>query len=494
MRLLLLSVASLAALSAAQAPLSPQTDTFNSNFALTAAQISAAGLSSVAAANVAIAARFERSNWAPSGSVFADPFYLNLPANAATAPAGSVLKVEAFTDTTGYTIAPTLALSRIIYQSRQLNGSLAPVSAYILWPYHPRRSLAARLNGSIPLVSWGHGSVGSVPECGPSHIRNLWNQFSAPYELALAGYAVVATDYAGLGVPWFPRNDSDGLYGVNITHQFGASAAAGNDVLYAAQAAHAAFPDLLTRDFVVVGHSQGGGAAWAAAERQLTAQVPGYLGAVAAAPLTNALEVIQANPGQALGFILSARGIVAAFPPGQVALSDILTTDGIAIMRLLEQVQGCSSVFGTLLDGIFSADPTRQLLNPQLLSSSLVQRYQNLTGAGGKDFSGPMLVVQGDADPAVPEPVTTHTVNLTCASYPQRSLHYVRAQSVGHIPVMYATRQIWLDWIEDRFAGVTPSSGCSYEYIGGNAPRPLAQYQGDLNYFLEYSLSPYQVA
>ena len=70
----------------------------------------------------------------------------------------------------------------------------------------------------------------------------------------------------------------------------------------------------------------------------------------------------------------------------------------------------------------------------------------------------------------------------------------MRAKGVGHVPVMYATRQIWLDWLDDRFSGVTQPPFCSSEDIGGNAPRPLTEYQGDLNYFLEYSLSSYQVA
>ena len=481
-------------LSSAQLLLAPQTNTFNSSFALTFAQVSAANISFPTASNVAVAASFERSNWAPSGSVFDDPFYTDLPANASSAPPGSLLKLEAFTNTSGYTIAPTLALSRLVYQSRRLDGVLVPVSAYVLWPYHPRRKLAGKLGGKISLVSWGHGNSGAFAECAPSHIRNLWYQFSAPYELALAGYAVVATDYAGLGVPWYPRNESDGIHAVNITHQFAASPAAGNDLLYAAQAAQAAFPDVLTREFVVVGHSQGGGAAWAAAQQQLQAQIPGYLGVVAASPTTSALEIVEANPAQALGFLLSARSMVSAFPPGEMSLSDVLTPEGIATLTLLEEVQGCNSVFTTLLQGIFAADPTRQLINPQLFTNPYVQEFQNMSIAGGKDFAGPMLVLQGDTDPAIPEELTTKYVNVTCQNYGNRGLHYVRAKGVGHVPVMYATRQIWLDWLDDRFSGVTQPPFCSSEDIGGNAPRPLTEYQGDLNYFLEYSLSSYQVA
>lgn len=132
---LLLPLGSLASIASGKL-LKPQTNTFSSNFTLTDEQIAPLNLSSSAANNINVAAQFERSNWA-TGSVFGDPFYTHLPPNATSAGAGSVLKVQEFTNTSTYTLAPTLALSRIVYQSKTLSGTLVPVSAYILWPYMP---------------------------------------------------------------------------------------------------------------------------------------------------------------------------------------------------------------------------------------------------------------------------------------------------------------------------------------------------------------------
>lgn len=70
---------------------------------------------------------------------------------------------------------------------------------------------------------------------------------------------VVATDYAGLGVGLDEKGDK-------ILHEYLASPAAANEVVYSVQAARQAFPEL-SKDFVVMGHSQGGGAAWAVAQR-----------------------------------------------------------------------------------------------------------------------------------------------------------------------------------------------------------------------------------
>ena len=473
--------------------LKPQTDTFNSTFKLSAAQIASLNLSAAAANDINIAAQFERSNWA-TGSVLADSFYTDLPPNASHAPAGSLLKVQLYVDTTNFTIAPTLALSRMVYQSKTLNDTLVPASAYILWPYLPRNG-ASR----APLVTWGHGTSGIFPECAPSHIRNLWYEFSAPYLLALAGYAVVGADFAGLGVPFYPD-------GSPIVHQYVASPAAGNDLLYAAEAATAAFPDKLTKEFAVMGHSQGGGAAWAAAQQQLKAKVPGYLGSIAVSPVTNTLTEIQLE-GTSLGLIQAALGLRTVFP--EVPLSAMLTPEGIKTVDLMEQVQGCNSVLTETLDGIFAMNPDAVLTRDSFLDTFYAARWANLSQAGGKDFEGPLMVIQGLDDETQPPALTAEYLNKTCQGFPNKNLHYVTVKGVDHVPTLYATQQIWLSWLDERFAAGSsyvngaestdsgaPSGkgGCSFQTVGSAAPRPLDDYQGNLNYFLEFALDAYEVA
>lgn len=135
---------------------------------------------------------FEQSQWA-TGSVLEDPFYSLTDENAASAPPGTLLKLEATTNTSLFSLPPSTALSRFIYQSKTLKGSLVPVSAYILWPHTARSS-----HDGYQVVAWAHGTSGSSPNCAPSHMKNLWQHFLAPYQLSLQGYVVVATDYAGL--------------------------------------------------------------------------------------------------------------------------------------------------------------------------------------------------------------------------------------------------------------------------------------------------------
>jgi hypothetical protein len=265
-----------------------QSNTFNSTFTLTPQQIRAANLSEATAHNVEIALRIERSNKAGYPSQ-ADPFY-NLPANTAISslpPSGSILKVEEYTNNSLYTLPPTLSLSRFLYVSETFNGSRVPASAYVLWPFTPRR----RRRNDIPsdvyeTIGFAHGTSGQTTACAPSGLRDLWDNFHGPFAAALAGYAVVATDYVGLGIPGI-----DSPYFVFPTQS--------NDVFHAVAAAQSHWSGQLSKQFVLMGQSQGGGTTWAGAQRQAERPVEGYLGSLAASPFTSILDnIARQNAGQ----------------------------------------------------------------------------------------------------------------------------------------------------------------------------------------------------
>jgi hypothetical protein len=148
-----------------------QNNTFNSTFTLTAEQIRATNLSEATAHNVEIALRIERSNRAGYSSQ-PDPFY-TLPANVSISshslpPPGSILKVEEYTNNSLYTIPPTLSLSRFIYVSETLNGSRVPASAYVLWPFTPRRRRRNDIpSGVYETIGFAHGTSGQSRSKGP---------------------------------------------------------------------------------------------------------------------------------------------------------------------------------------------------------------------------------------------------------------------------------------------------------------------------------------
>jgi pimeloyl-ACP methyl ester carboxylesterase len=126
-------------------------------------------------------------------------------------------------------------------------------------PGVPRRvtgvvALPTGAPGPYPVLSWAHGTTGFGPPCGISRDRFALDYVMMP--MLAAGYAVVATDYANLGVP-----DGVSPYAVGEPTAYNVL-----DALRAARAldASAAGGTLLGSQLFLSGHSQGGHAAlWA---------------------------------------------------------------------------------------------------------------------------------------------------------------------------------------------------------------------------------------
>ncbi|MCJ1381016.1 hypothetical protein MMC17_004125 [Xylographa soralifera] len=410
------------------------------------------------------ALEWEQQQWA-TGSVLDDEFY-TAPKGSAEAAPGTVLKVEHSTDTSRYTLPPATALSRFIYQSKTLKGSLVPVSAYILWPYSPRSS-----SDGFQVVAWAHGTSGNYPNCAPSHSINLWEHFLAPYNLALQGYVVVATDYAGLGVGRTALDEP-------IVHEYLNSPSHANDVIYSVQAARAAFPEL-GQQFVVMGHSQGGGAAWAAAQRQVNEPVDGYLGAVAVSPVTNILA--EPDPVLSLIGVCILAGIATYFPEFKPA--SILTPEGLQRYSLVQNMGACIATSLTLLMDV-------QLFQPNWTQNAFVQQYQSLIVNGGKPVAGPLLVIHGTSDPLLNITVATSAVEDTLHAFPAAQLEYIRVPGVTHAPAMTSSQRVWMDWIGDRFAGRTSAAYGIQPDL--KAAMSTTAYQPELNWYLSPATIFYQ--
>lgn len=411
------------------------------------------------------ALEFEKSNWS-SGSVSDDPFY-TVPEDAAKAPPGTPLKVEKDVDTSKYTLPPATALSRILYQSENLNGYPVPASAYVLWPYSPRSQ-----PDGYPIVAWAHGTSGITANSAPSHHKNLWQHFLAPYQLALQGYVVIATDYAGLGVD---KHAS----GEKIVHEYLACPSQANDVVYSVEAAQAAFPEL-SKEFVVIGHSQGGGAAWATAQRQVDQPIPGYLGAVAVAPVSSILE----EPGRFLPILIAAMclGLTSTFP--DFKLRDVMSPDGEKRFEAVLQTDGCvASAVALLSEG--------EILQPNWRQDSYLQKYDSVVSNGGKEIGGPLLVIHGESDPQLSSKLTTDAVNKTASSFPSSQLEYILVPHVTHVSALAASQRLWMDWIADRFAGREVKFHCQRSTLPH--ARPGSSYQVEQNWYLESANKFYHV-
>ncbi|KAI0597774.1 Alpha/Beta hydrolase protein [Biscogniauxia sp. FL1348] len=464
-------------------------------------EVESANLSDTLATSLENIIRFERSQLA-NGGPYEDDFYAVPPLSNSSdsLEPGVLLKVQFHTDTSNFTLAPNTALSRILYTTTNFNGTVIPASAYVLWPFVPRQFGGKRSsnsseetggstkqeplggedsarNGSsssgpatsAPVVLWTHGTSGFFPPAAPSANRALWYGDSAPFTLALAGYAVVAPDYAGLGV-------RAGWDGRQIPHQYLNSPSGARDALYALRAARAAFPGRLGDDYVVMGHSQGGGVAWGVAE-QLELLGPGYRGTIAGSPTTDLFSMTPAFVAPWVGMVLAS-----VFPDFDVAAW--LTPAGAARLALFRDVEGQVGAWQQLALG-----EDLQVVREGYEGASWHARaYAALSNAGRRPFRGPLLVLQGTADVYVPYDVTSATVRETCAyaAAGGEDLEYVVVNGTGHVPTLDATRQLWLQWIEDRFEGrPVARSGCVRTDV--QSFLPLEQYQATGTWFEQWA-------
>lgn len=416
--------------------------------------------------NTIKAHKFEES-YRAHGSVSGDEFY-QVPKSAVNASPGALLKLEKETNTSLYTIPPNLALSRFIYQSKTSYDSLVPVSAYVLWPY-----VARPYHDGYPVVAWAHGTSGTTTECPPSNIRNLWHHFQGPYQLALNGYVVVATDYAGLGV----GRDASGK---QIIHEYITGPAQANDVLYSLQAAREAFPEL-SRDFVLMGTSLGGGGAWAFAQKLAVEPVAGHLGTIALHPVTRLLSLPLDEPVIPFLLIFLAASLVAKYP--EFKPEDIFHKEGKQSLDTYLALKGCNTVLFQLPSG-------PEIVKPGWQNNPYIQKYQEVAANGGKKISGPLLVIQGEDDPLICAESVTDAVNETMKMFPSSQIEYYLLPHVRHAPAMYASQHIWMDWIAARFAG-EPAKPGSHSHVC-EPVRPASAQQVDTNWFIELETEPWQ--
>jgi hypothetical protein len=177
-----------------------------------------------------------------------------------------------------------------------------------------------------PLLAWAHGTLGIADACAPSW-TGLRDRDAAYLNRWLArGFAVVVTDYQGLGGPG--------------PHPYTFWQAEGRSVLDSIRAARAIRPGLIANRTFLAGQSQGGGAALGATilATSYAPELP-ILGALLTAPNSTFPEgPISLPPRQSSTvFLALASGGLRDDGP---RVEDILTTKGLQLLAVARQ--GCT--------------------------------------------------------------------------------------------------------------------------------------------------------
>ena len=132
---------------------------------------------------------------------------------------GDLLRQESGT---GYDLPEGVSAVRILYHSLDAAGRDVATSGVVLIP------AGTAPKKGWPVIAWAHGTSGVARMCAPSAMKDVYYGDEGLFPMVEAGYAVVATDYHGLGTVG--------------PHQYSNRTAQVNDVIHSVPAAREAVP------------------------------------------------------------------------------------------------------------------------------------------------------------------------------------------------------------------------------------------------------------
>ncbi len=370
------------------------------------------------------------------GSTVVDDFYA-APRDMPGEP-GRLIRAEPFTN--GIPVSATAW--RILYTTTGVDGEVRVASGVVVVPKEG--------DGQWPIIDWNHGTTGYSEHCAPSlQPRGLWS--GALYNLPTIirqGWAVVATDYIGLG--------TEGPHPYLIGPP---SATASLDAVRAARELQDA--DLGVRT-VIWGHSQGGGAAlWAGAMAREYAPELYVQGVAALAPASDPPALVQ-NISSVTGGSIFASYAFASFSSiyDDVSYDDYVRPGADTVLRQMSErclsdpsiVVSVAAALGMSGDPrLFSTPPASGALGIHLRANAAPLRQ-----------NAPLLVAHGGVDSVIPVTTQTAYVERMCAA--GQVVDYRIYDGYEHAAVVERPSPLLeelIDWTAARFAGEPAPEECS---------------------------------
>ncbi len=343
-------------------------------------------------------------------------------------PAGKPGELIRSQPSEAYSLAADLTAVRILYHSRSASGGDVATSGVVLVPDK------APPKGGWPVIAWAHGFSAAARPCAPSLLRNLYYGPLLSMYVNL-GYAVVASDYTGLGTDFrsavmdVPSNAMD--------------------VIYSIPAAHAAVLHLGPK-WVAIGTSLGANVAIGVAEMEGGTHDPNYLGSIAisgVADLKASYEPpLKEQTFRMLAFL--AYGIKTVYP--DFDLRDMLTEKAMPAYNKI--TESC----GSLSDS--SQYPVNEMLKQNWRNNKFIEEFFNRNMLGQKPAYGPLLVIGDDKDPAVPPSTTAQVVTRMCKRGEPVQFDEFSDSQPGL--VLGDSVRDQMAWIQARFAGRPASNNC----------------------------------
>ena len=303
-----------------------------------------------------------------------------------------------------------------------------------------------------PLISWAHGTVGVARGCAPSIGEDAITDEGMPAmdSLARNGWAMVATDYPGMGA------DGDFPYLIGEGQ--------GRAVLDAVRAAHQV-PDLLLADESVIwGHSQGGHAAlWAGELADSYAPELDVRGTAALSPASNPTamaETVLAHP-DAAGASLGVAFVVDAYTRyyDDIDVDEVVAPSARTIVR--EAAARCTGDGGTLVTVLAGLAIARDqpIIRRGALDGPFGDRLDQNIPTG--PWPAPLFIGHGEADNVVPFAISEDYVADLCADGTR--LEFESYPGGDHMSILKNGSPLSLhleEWTRARLAGRPAADTC----------------------------------
>lgn len=322
---------------------------------------------------------------------------------------------------------------KVLYTSTTPGGKRTAVSGSVSVP----KGKAPK--SGWPVITYGHGTTGIADKCAPS--RNTANGPATSYisytdaeqnAWLKAGYAVLRSDYQGLGTP-----------GV---HPFLIGKASGRSMLDIVRAARDLDPKI-SKKFLIAGHSQGGHAAlFAAGEAAKWVPDLKLRGTVAYAPASQLRTQASLLPNLTAPSSLTAlaslivKGASAVDP--SIDAAQLLSDPVLAFYPQTETECLSELAKPENLGGIAPSELIRDGANTEPLFALLDEQNPD------QKTAAPILLAQGDAD-VTTFPQLTKILNTQLVAAGD-TVDYITYPGVDHGEVLKAAKTDVMSFFEQR--------------------------------------------
>jgi pimeloyl-ACP methyl ester carboxylesterase len=328
---------------------------------------------------------------------------------------------------------------RVLYRSTGLHNEPIAVSGVVVVPP------GAVPSGGRPIVAWAHPTSGIVSRCAPSLAIFVFQQIQGLREMVDRGYAVVATDYPGLGTPG--------------PHPYLVGESEARAVLDSVRVART-MPEVGgSNSFAVWGHSQGGQAAlFTGLIAESYAPELNLVGVAAAAPASDLTTLINDDLGTLGGKNIAAMTLWSWARVYGAPIEKVVVPAAMPVIdRLAEEC--LESTFD-----LWERRNTETSLEQGFLSVSsptAVEPWRSLlsrNSAGTLPPQIPVFLAQGTIDPVIQPQVTQDYMRRLCKA--GSKVRLLVLPGVGHGLAAYKSKGEAVDWMADRFAAIPAPNDC----------------------------------